>query len=164
MESVESAAARSDARQDAERAELRTPRPPELVRRGVGELVQVRHEPAQALLGRHRPQHPEAQGVACQTAPNGEDRTTADLELRKLVDIQRIELPYDRELLSEWQGQEIQYVRDEGSAAGLKTRYGGGSFHTLDAAKMCIAARSLQSIEEALNLKVERKPVLARFG
>ena len=37
-----------------------------------------------------------------------------------MVDTGRIELPYDRELLTEWQGQEIQYVRDEGSAAGSR--------------------------------------------
>jgi len=85
-------------------------------------------------------------------------------ELRKIVDMGRIELPYDRELLTEWQGQEIQYVRDEGSAAGLKTRYGGGSFHTLDAAKMAIAGKQLQAIEAALNLTLKREPVLARFG
>ena len=85
-------------------------------------------------------------------------------ELRKLVDMRRLELPYDRELLTEWQGQEIQYVRDEGSAAGLKTRYGGGSFHTLDAAKMCIAGKSLQAIEEAMSAVAVRGPVLARFG
>lgn len=86
-------------------------------------------------------------------------------ELRKLVDLGRIELPYDRELLTEWQGQEIQYQRDEGSAAGLKSRkYGGGSFHTLDAAKMMIAAKSLESIEAALNLQKRQTPVLARFG
>jgi hypothetical protein len=86
-------------------------------------------------------------------------------ELRKLVDLNRIELPYDRELLTEWQGQEIQYQRDEGSAAGLKSRrYGGGSFHTLDAAKMFIAAKQLEAIEAALNITRQRGPVLARFG
>lgn len=85
-------------------------------------------------------------------------------ELRKLVDMGRIELPYDRELLTEWQGQEIQYVRDEGSAAGLKTRYGGGSFHTLDAAKMMVAGRQLQAMEAALNIQTQKRPVLARFG
>lgn len=85
-------------------------------------------------------------------------------ELRKLVDMGRIELPYDKELLTEWQGQEIQYVRDEGSAAGLKARrYGGGSFHTLDAAKMLIAGRSLQNIEAALNMQQKREPRLAQF-
>jgi hypothetical protein len=41
-------------------------------------------------------------------------------ELRKLVDAGQIELPYDRELLTEWQGQEIQYVRDEGSRPGSR--------------------------------------------
>ena len=45
------------------------------------QLVQVRHEPAQALLGRHRAQHPEAQRVACQPAANREHRPAADLEL-----------------------------------------------------------------------------------
>lgn len=86
-------------------------------------------------------------------------------ELRKLVDLGRIELPYDRELLTEWQGQEIQYQRDEGSAAGLKSRkYGGGSFHTLDAAKLAIAAKSLESIEAALNMTKKQAPILARFG
>ena len=86
-------------------------------------------------------------------------------ELRKVVDAGQIELPYDRELLAEWQGQEIQYVRDEGSAAGFKTRrYGGGSFHTLDAAKMLIAGRSLQWIEAAMKVTRVSEPRLARFG
>ena len=84
-------------------------------------------------------------------------------ELRKIVDLARIELPYDRELLTEWQGQEIQYVRDEGSAAGRKRRYGGGSFHTLDASKLMIAAKSLEGIEAALAQRPST-PVLARFG
>jgi hypothetical protein len=86
-------------------------------------------------------------------------------ELRKLIDANHLELPFDQELLTEWQGQEIQYVRDEGSAAGLKSRrYGGGSFHTLDAAKMLVAGRSLQSIEAAMNMKRIVTPRLARFG
>ena len=86
-------------------------------------------------------------------------------ELRKLVDTGRIELPYDRELLTEWQGEEIQYVRDEGSAAGHKSRkYGNGSYHTLDAARMMIAARNLAGIEAALNMQRKRAPRLDRFG
>lgn len=85
-------------------------------------------------------------------------------ELRKIIDMGRVELPYDRELLTEWQGQEIQYVRDEGSAAGHKARrYGGGSFHTLDASKMMIAGRALQNIEAALNVTKRREPRLAQF-
>ena len=84
-------------------------------------------------------------------------------ELRKIVDQGQIELPYDRELLTEWQGQEIQYVRDEGSAAGIKTRMVGGSLHTLDAAFMMIAGRNLMKIEEALKISEKREPVLATF-
>lgn len=85
-------------------------------------------------------------------------------EMRKLIDTSQLELPYDRELLTEWQGQEIQYVRDEGSAAGIKTKIVGGSLHTLDAAFMMIAGRNLMKIEEALRL-TERKqtPVLVQF-
>lgn len=87
-------------------------------------------------------------------------------ELRKLVDAAppRIELPNDAELLTEWQGQEVQYVRDEGSAAGVKRRYGGGSFHTLDAAKMMIAGRNLDMIEKILKKPSRRGPILDRFG
>jgi len=86
-------------------------------------------------------------------------------ELRKLVDARpgRLELPHDQEVLSEFQGQEIQYVRDEGSAAGVKKRYGGGSFHTLDAAKMMIAGRNLMTIEEALKKPKREGPLIDRF-
>lgn len=86
-------------------------------------------------------------------------------ELRKLVDARppRIELPNDRELLTEFQGQEIQYTRDEGSAAGITRRYSGGSFHTLDAAKMMIAGRNLDAMEQALKVRAP-EPVLDRVG
>lgn len=86
-------------------------------------------------------------------------------ELRKMVDQGRLELPYDRELLTEWQGQEIQYVRDEGSAAGVKTKMVGGSLHTLDAGFMTMAGRNLMRIEESLKLTSKKQtPVLVRFG
>ncbi|HEY5051207.1 MAG TPA: hypothetical protein VII50_09930, partial [Acidothermaceae bacterium] len=88
-------------------------------------------------------------------------------ELRKLVDSRppQLELPNDRELLTEFQGQEIQYTRDEGSAAGITRRYGGvgGSFHTLDAAKMMIAGRNLDAITQTLK-GAPQTPVLDRFG
>lgn len=85
-------------------------------------------------------------------------------ELRKYIDQGRIELPYDRELLTEWQGQEIQYVRDESAAAGVSTKLIGRSLHTLDAAFMMIAGRNLLSIERILNMrKPPRRPVLAQF-
>lgn len=86
-------------------------------------------------------------------------------EVRKLVDTNRLELPYDREILTEFQGQEIQYVRDEGSAAGLKTKLVGGSLHTLDATFMAFAGQRLMGMEEALKVaRNNQTPVLARFG
>lgn len=86
-------------------------------------------------------------------------------EMRRYVDTGRIELPFDSELLSEWQGQEVQYVRDEGSAAGiLKTRMVGGSLHTLDAAFMMAAGKELMHIESVLATRPKAGPVLARFG
>lgn len=83
-------------------------------------------------------------------------------ELRKIVDAGNFELPYDKELLSELQGQEVQYVKDEGSAGGRKYRYSGGSLHTLDAMKMMIAGRNLEPIEQALKPK-KSGPVLDQF-
>ena len=86
-------------------------------------------------------------------------------ELRKLVDGRppSLELPWDAELLTEWQGQEIQYVRNEGSGQSTRTRYASGSFHTLDAAKMMIAGRQLASIDAALAITRKQVPVLEGF-
>jgi hypothetical protein len=71
-------------------------------------------------------------------------------KLREHVDAGAIELPYDQELLMEWQGQTVVYHRDESDIKGARTRYGGGSFHTLDAAKLMILGKELDSIEKAL--------------
>jgi len=85
-------------------------------------------------------------------------------ELRKLVDGGLMELPFDQELLTEWQGQQVVYGgRDEGVAARRTTRYGGGSFHTLDAAKLMVLGRSLEGIEAVLGKSNRRGPVLDQF-
>lgn len=83
-------------------------------------------------------------------------------KLRAYVDAGMMELPFDRELLSEWQGQVVVYVRDDTGVRGSRTRYGGGSFHTLDAAKLMILGKELEPIEVALN-NPRRPPVLDRF-
>ncbi len=83
-------------------------------------------------------------------------------ELRKLVDAGALELPYDVDQLTEFQGQSVQVVKDMGSAAGIKKRYSGGSCHTLDAARMLIAAKQLQVVEETLRHKVAA-PVIDIF-
>ncbi len=84
-------------------------------------------------------------------------------ELRKIVDLGQVELPYDIELLTEWQGQAVITVKDMGSAEGVKRRYTGGSCHTLDAGRMFIAAKSLQAIEATLAKPTRRGPVLDAF-
>ncbi len=71
-------------------------------------------------------------------------------ELRKLVDSGSLELPYDVEQLTEFQGQSVSVAKDMGNAAGIRRRYSGGSCHTLDAARMLIAAKQLQVIEQTL--------------
>jgi hypothetical protein len=84
-------------------------------------------------------------------------------ELRKLVDTGTIELPYDVEQLTEFQGQTVNVVKDMGSAGAISKRYGGGSFHTLDAAKMLIAGKALQPIEAIVNRPRRNGPVLDQF-
>lgn len=84
-------------------------------------------------------------------------------KLREHVDGGLIELPFDQELLSEFQGQTVMYVRDEADVSKRKSRYGGGSFHTLDAAKLMILGKELEGIEAVLAPKRRRGPVLDRF-
>jgi hypothetical protein len=45
----------------------------------------------------------------------------------------------------------------------VKKRYSGGSFHTLDAAKMMIAGRNLQMIEDAIKRPRRTAPALDLF-
>lgn len=83
--------------------------------------------------------------------------------LRKWVDSGSIELPYDHELLTEWQGQQVIYVKEEGSGYGKRYQYGGGTFHTLDAAKMLAAGKDLEKVEAALKLP-PRQPIIDMWG
>lgn len=86
-------------------------------------------------------------------------------ELRKLVDLQAVELPYDVELLTEFQGQQVIVVKDMGSAGGIRRKYSGGSCHTLDAARMFTAAKTLEAIEAVLERPQRRRgPVLEAFA
>jgi hypothetical protein len=84
-------------------------------------------------------------------------------KLREAVDGGQIELPYDQELLTEFQGQVVVYARDEADRNKRPTRYGGGSFHTLDAAKLLILGKELEAIEATLNRPQRNGPVLDQF-
>jgi hypothetical protein len=85
-------------------------------------------------------------------------------QLRALVDAKMMELPYDQELLTEFQGQTVSYSRDEGSSSGAKTKYGGGSFHTLDAAKLAVLGKELEAMEEMERNRGQFAPVMDVFG
>lgn len=78
--------------------------------------------------------------------------------LRTFVDQKRIILPWDRELLTEWQGQ--TWVREQSTTTpyGRKT-FARGKFHTLDAAAMMILGKELASLVEMTKLKKTHEPV-----
>lgn len=78
------------------------------------------------------------------------------------VDPHRITLPFDRELLTEWQGQSYTIQKSAGSPYGKRV-YSQGSFHTLDAAKMFAAAKTLPPIEAMLDTAPTQEPVLEAF-
>lgn len=82
--------------------------------------------------------------------------------LREIVDSKGLQLPFNRELLTEWQGQNYVIVKTAQNPYG-KRAYSDGSFHTLDAGKMLIAGKRLQALDEALAHRPQRTPVLDAF-
>jgi len=79
------------------------------------------------------------------------------------VDAQRMRLPYDREVLVEWQGQTYMTTRDTGDPYGVRRQYSGGSFHSLDAAKVCMAAIHIPPLEAMLDAKPAQPAVMDVF-
>lgn len=80
------------------------------------------------------------------------------------VDTKRMRLPWDRELLLEFQGQTYTTAASsDGTPYGTRRVFGSGSFHTLDAAKMAMAGKHLPIFEAMLNQRAEQKPVLDQF-
>jgi hypothetical protein len=75
--------------------------------------------------------------------------------LRTYVDQKRIALPYDQELLGEWNGQNYSRVKSTTSPYGKKS-FSQGSFHTLDAAAMVAVGKELKAIE--ILTKVQEPP------
>lgn len=82
-------------------------------------------------------------------------------KLRELVDNKRLLLPWDEELLSEFQGGTVS------AASGLdqygRRRFSKGQDHTLDAATMMALGWAQYGIEEMLNRQVEQVPILDAF-
>ena len=75
--------------------------------------------------------------------------------LRTLVDSKRIVLPFDRELIGEFQGQTWTYSQSVLDAYGRKKVYSAGQYHTLDAARMAALAHQQYALDEFIKLKEE---------
>lgn len=78
--------------------------------------------------------------------------------LRVYVDEKRLILPWDRELLGEWQGQTWTVQRAETDAYGKKS-FARGKFHTLDAAAMMAVGREQLSTIAFAKVKQEDEPI-----
>lgn len=83
--------------------------------------------------------------------------------LRRVVDTKAIRLPFDNDLLTEWQGQSVTTVRVATSQDGTIRQYSGGECHTLDAGRMYILAKGLMGIEMRLAKPKNSEPVLDLF-
>lgn len=79
------------------------------------------------------------------------------------VDTKRLRLPYDREVLIEFQGQTYTVVRATGDPYGGKKLFSGGSFHTLDAAKLAVGTKHIPPLEALLEAKPTQASVLDQF-
>lgn len=79
-------------------------------------------------------------------------------QLRVLVDNKQVILPWDREMLGEWQGQTWTRERSETNPYGKKT-FARGKFHSLDAAAMMILGKQLYALESFKKVKKEPERV-----
>lgn len=84
--------------------------------------------------------------------------------LRKFVDEGRLYLPWDRELIGEFQGQTFSYSKSQMDPYGRRRRvYSEGKFHCLDGCRMAIMGLVQHSIEEFVGRKKQQRPVLDSF-
>lgn len=88
---------------------------------------------------------------------------TTDWLRNDYVDLAKIRMPYDKELMLEFQGQTYTIIKDSGTPYGQRVRYGGGSFHTLDAAKMVMGAMKIPPLEAILNNMKPQESILDMF-
>ena len=81
--------------------------------------------------------------------------------LRQYVDRKQILLPWDIDMVREFQGQTYQVSRSNTDAYGKK-KFNQGKFHALDAARMAILGHLQEKIEN-VKAVVEEEPVLDMF-
>lgn len=87
---------------------------------------------------------------------------TSDLLRNEYVDPGKLLLPWDREILNEFQGQSYRIVKSAGSPYG-KRSYSEGAFHALDAAKLAAGAKHIPPLEDRLKQQPKNSPVLDVF-
>ena len=81
--------------------------------------------------------------------------------LRLLVDQERLMLPWDIDLLREFQGQTYTVHKSNTDAYGKK-QFNKGKFHALDAARMAVLAYSLELVD-GMKRVVDDEPVFDMF-
>ena len=87
-------------------------------------------------------------------------------KLRELVDHGRLFLPWDRDLIREFQGQTWAYSKAAMDAYGRRRRiFSAGEFHALDAARMVAMGHAQNAIETFIEERkhTEQAPVLDYF-
>ena len=83
-------------------------------------------------------------------------------KLREYVDNKRLILPWDQELLGEWQGSTWYRERSETNPYGKKA-FNRGSFHTLDAGAMMIVGKE-QMLMDSMRAMKKPEPVPIVFA
>ena len=68
-------------------------------------------------------------------------------KLRWLVDNQRLWLPWDTELIGEYQGQTYTFDKSTMDMYGRRKVFSKGNFHALDASRMAVLGWAQHSIE-----------------
>lgn len=84
-------------------------------------------------------------------------------QLRLLVDQSRIVLPWDIDMLREFQGQAYYITRSTTNPYGRK-EFNKGKFHALDAARMAALAWSQEGIEKQLAVRPDQAEVLLTWA
>jgi hypothetical protein len=84
-------------------------------------------------------------------------------QLRVLVDQARIVLPWDPDMLKEFQGQ-AYYIKSSATNPYGKKEFNKGKFHALDAARMAALAHSQEAIEKQLQVQPEATETLLTWA
>lgn len=82
--------------------------------------------------------------------------------LRTLVDKQALILPWDVDMLREFQGQTYVVTKSNTNPYGKK-EFNKGKFHALDAARMAVLGYQQEIIDQMMEITVDNEPVLDSF-